>query len=132
MIRRLAYVSRPRTNLPATEIPRIIVAARANNARYGISGILVYTGTDFAQLIEGGPPAVATLWQRIGTDDRHVDMTLLLDEHDTTPWFPDWRVGYLSDRGLPDRFAEWRARGRTLPDAERITLRRLLAAADAY
>lgn len=131
MIRRLAYVSRPRTDLPATEIPRIIASSRANNARHGITGILVYTGTDFAQLIEGRPPAVATLWQHIGADDRHVDMALLLDEDDTTPWFPDWRVGYLTDRGLPDRFAEWRARGRTLPDAERMALRRLLAAADS-
>jgi hypothetical protein len=132
MIRRVAYVSRPRIDLPATEIPRIVVVSRAYNARNGITGILVYTGTDFAQLIEGRPPAVAALWQRIGADDRHVDMTLLLDEDDTTPWFPDWRVGYLTDRGLGRRFADWRARGRRLSDPERTTLRQLLAEADAF
>lgn len=132
MIRRLAYVSRPRTDLPATEIPRIVVSSRVNNVRHGLTGILVYTGTDFAQLIEGNPPTVATLWQRIGADDRHVDITLLLDEDDTAPWFDDWRVGYLTDRGLGHRFAEWRARGRTLPGADRTALRRLFAAADSF
>lgn len=130
MIRRLAYVSGPRAGLPPSEIPKIVTASRINNARIGICGVLVYTGTDFAQLIEGVPEDVEGLWRRIRTDDRHVDVTLLLDEQDTVPWFPEWRMGYLADRALAARIAEWRTLQQGIEATERGMLRRLLAEAD--
>lgn len=131
MIRRLAYVSRPRPDLPATEIPRIVLTSRANNARDRITGVLVYTGTDFAQLLEGERARVEALWRRIRDDDRHLDITPLLDEPDAAPWFPDWRMGYLADRGLARQLADWRALEHAIDPRERTTLRTLLAAADA-
>jgi len=131
MIRRLAYVSRPRPELPATEISRIVLASRANNARDRISGVLVYTGTDFAQLIEGDAGRVEALWRRICSDDRHLDVAPLLDETDTAPWFPEWRMGYLADRALAARFADWRGLDRTIGERERGALRNILASADA-
>lgn len=131
MIRRLAYVSRPRPGLPASEISRIVQVSRANNAQTGICGVLVYTGTDFAQLIEGLSADVEDLWSRIRADVRHADVTLLLDERDVAPWFPEWRMGYLSDRELSLRFTEWRALRHGIEATGRSELRRLLAAADA-
>lgn len=132
MIRRLAYVSRPQPDLPATEIPRVVVTSRANNSRDRISGVLVYTGTDFAQLIEGDQMRVDALWRRIRADERHLEITPLLDEADAAPWFPDWRMGYLADPALARKFAEWRRLGgHTIDERGRVALRTLLAAADA-
>ena len=131
MIRRIACVSRPRPNLSSVEIPRIVNVSRLNNARHAITGVLVFTGSDFAQLLEGAPDNVETLWQRLCRDERHLDLTSLLDERDTSRWFLDWRMGYLSDSAHASRLAAWRRLARPLGREERIELRFLLAAADA-
>ncbi len=131
MIRRMAYVSRPLPELAVTEIPRIVTVARANNARDGLTGVLVYTGADFAQLIEGPEPAVAALWARVAADHRHRDISILLDETNHRPWFPDWRMGYLVNADLARQIGVWRELRRRIEDgSERMELRRLLAAAD--
>ncbi|MCC7326134.1 MAG: BLUF domain-containing protein [Burkholderiales bacterium] len=130
MIRRLACTSFPRTNLPATEVPRLIACSRTQNARDGISGVLIYTGYEFVQLVEGTPEAVERVRQRIRGDDRQSDVLIILDERDAERWFDDWRVGYFAERALTDMLAGWRALGRRLDDGERDSLRRLLAAAD--
>lgn len=130
MIRRMAYVSRPQPDLAVTEIPRIVSVARANNARDGLTGVLVYTGADFAQLIEGPVPAVATLWARVAADHRHRDISILLDETNHRPWFPDWRMGYLVNADLARQITVWRDLQRRINDGDRMELRRVLAAAD--
>lgn len=131
MIRRLAYVSRPRPDLPAAEISRIVVRSRLNNERHKIAGVLVYTGTHFAQLIEGPPVDVEALWRRIKRDDRHLDVVLLLHENAVSPWFRDWRMGYLPESALSRHIDAWCARGRALDARSRWDLRQLLAAADS-
>ena len=70
MIRRLAYVSRPRPGLSVVEIPRIVSVCRARNEVEGITGVLLYTGLDFAQVIEGSWQPVVDLWERIRADER--------------------------------------------------------------
>ena len=131
MIRRLAYVSRPQPDLPAPELSRIVAMSRINNARDRLSGVLVYTGTDFAQLIEGAAARVEALWYRIGRDDRHRDVRLLFDESAQARWFSDWRMGYLADRNLSFLIRAWRGLDGAMDERRRFELRRLLAAADS-
>ena len=131
MIRRLAYVSRPRPDLPASELSRIVVASRTNNARDHLFGVLVYTGSDFAQLIEGASAHVYALWNRIKRDERHRDVVLLFDETASTPWFPDWRMGYLADRHLSFAIRGWSSLDGAMDEGGRFQLRQLLAAADS-
>lgn len=131
MIRRMAYVSQPLADLPVTEIPRIVATSRANNERDGLTGVLVYTGADFVQLIEGPEEAVATLWARVASDPRHRDIAILLDESNHRPWFPDWRMGYLLNADLARQIASWRDLRKRIDEGDRMELRRVLAAADA-
>jgi len=131
MIRRLAYVSRPRPDLRPAEISRIVVKSRVNNQRDGLTGVLVYTGNDFAQVIEGPSDRVEALWDRIKRDDRHQDVALLFDETSETPWFPDWRMGYLVNRSLTKHIGEWRDLDGAMDKRGRKQLRQLLAAADS-
>ena len=132
MLRRLAYVSRPSPDLPATEVSRIIHVSRVNNAAQGITGALVYTGTDFAQLIEGRHESVEVLWRKLQADPRHHDVLAFLDEPCERAWFETWRMGYLYDESLGERIAEWRALKARLAHVERDAVRALLASADAY
>jgi hypothetical protein len=131
MFRRLAYVSRPRPNLPRTEIPRIVSVSRVRNAQDGIGGVLLFTGMDFVQLIEGEVLAVAALWSRIHADPRHRDIAALLDERADDRWFADWRVGFPSDAATINLIAAWRERECLRDDTERGQLRLLFANADA-
>jgi hypothetical protein len=131
MIRRIAYVSRPRSGMSLVEVPRIVAHCRAHNALDGISGVLLFTGLDFAQVIEGAPDVVGRLWTRILADDRHQDIVPVLDARAQTRWFPDWRVGYPSDGALVGAIARWRACASPQSAAAGDELRRAFAAADA-
>lgn len=131
MIRRLAYVSRPRPNLPLTEIPRIVSTCRAHNHHAGITGVLLFTGIDFAQLIEGEPHAVADLWARISADGRHRDIVTFLDERDPSRWFSDWRVAFPSDSVVVGQIAAWREHEGAWTGDARAELRRVLEGTDS-
>jgi len=131
MIRRIAYASRPQSGLSFTEIPRIVAAARTRNTVAGITGVLLFTGRDFAQVIEGPRQTVADLWASIRADPRHHDMAVFLDERTPVPWFGDWRVGFPLDPLVTAQIESWRQRAGTWDDAQRNELLRQLAAIDA-
>ena len=132
MMRRLAYVSRPASDLAAADVSRIIQVSRVNNAAHGLTGVLVYTGCDFAQLIEGRDEEVERLWRKLQADPRHYDVLAFLDEPTDRAWFETWRMGYLYDDSLSERIAEWRALKARLAHVERDAVRTLMASADAY
>jgi Sensors of blue-light using FAD len=132
MIRRIGYVSRPVPGLSLAEIPRIVSICRARNAAAKIRGVLVFTGVEFAQLIEGPPESVVALWLKLHRDPRHCDLVTLFDERAPTPWFTEWRVGFSSDAATVSQIAHWRE----LPpsrwdDAQRAEMRQLLSSIDA-
>jgi hypothetical protein len=131
MIRRLAYVSRPRPGLSPVEIPRLISACRRHNESEGICGVLLFTGMNFAQLIEGPWEPVVELWRRIRADDRHCNIVTFLDEPAPSPWFSDWRVGYPSDRTMVEQISAWCNHSGAFDEAERLKFRQLLMAVDA-
>jgi Sensors of blue-light using FAD len=130
LFRRLGFLSLPRADLPGAELPRIIARSRINNARDEISGVLVYSGTDFVQLIEGPPTAVGALWARIRADPRHHDILVFVDTRDPTRWCNDWRVGYLDNLALVRQIADWRTLQRPWDAGDQNSFRRLLAAAN--
>jgi hypothetical protein len=106
--------------------------SRVNNAARGLTGVLVYTGTDFAQLIEGRHETVETLWRTLRADPRHHDIVTFLDEPTERAWFETWRMGYLYDDSLSQQIAEWRTLKARLAHVERDAVRMLMAAADAF
>jgi Sensors of blue-light using FAD len=132
MIRRFAYISRPADKLPHAEIPRIVSVSRSRNTAEDITGILLFTGLHFVQVIEGEPLQVAKLWTRIGEDARHHDVIVIVDERDNARWFSDWRIGFSSDSALAGRVEAWHQVGSgRWTAAARDELHRVLAAADS-
>ena len=121
------------TSVPASSpMPPAWETHTYHNAAQGITGALVYTGTDFAQLIEGRHESVEVLWRKLQADPRHHDVLAFLDEPCERAWFETWRMGYLYDESLGERIAEWRALKARLAHVERDAVRALLASADAY
>lgn len=85
------YSSQPFAFDEAT-LGNLLVNARSNNARDGISGALICRRDIFLQLLEGPEAKVEATLARIRKDDRHMNVTL----HRTGPvdrrLFGDWAM----------------------------------------
>jgi hypothetical protein len=97
-IRRIFYSSEPTTS--ADQVPAIIKASRRNNASASITGLLIYAGDRFAQLIEGPPVGIANLLESLHADTRHRDMKICIDETSDERWISNWSMGYLTNATL--------------------------------
>lgn len=70
-LKSLTYTSLARLDLTAEDLDAIHRTAREANALEGISGVLVFNGTHFLQIIEGAPNAIDELLERLRRDPRH-------------------------------------------------------------
>jgi FAD-dependent sensor of blue light len=82
------------------ELAQLLMHARGNNTRLGVTGMLLYEDSSFLQVIEGDAAVLETLFQLIGGDKRHKRvMTLLRREVDVRE-FGDWAMGFVSPKHL--------------------------------
>jgi hypothetical protein len=75
----------------------LLVWSRSYNAQRGLTGLLLYSETQFVQVIEGDESAVRHLYDRIRQDGRHHHVTTLSEGPEPHRWFADWQMaaGYL-------------------------------------
>lgn len=70
----------------------ILLDARKNNIRDGITGALICRHDIYLQLLEGPEAEVNAVIARIDRDDRHVGMKILLSEAIEERLFGDWAM----------------------------------------
>ena len=87
----LIYVSRPFGFDNAT-LNAILIAARANNPKYEITGALICRADMYLQLLEGDAAAVDSLFAQIIRDDRHLEVRTLYRKPATKRLFPEWAM----------------------------------------
>lgn len=100
--RTLLYVSTLAPTALISDVARIANTSRVRNCQDAITGLLVFDGCNFAQLVEGPHQAVAALLARLAVDKRHADMEVLIfGPLDGKRRFPGWDLGYhfASDGG---------------------------------
>lgn len=90
-IRQLIYTSQP-FGYDDAMLGGILVAARRNNERDGLTGALVCRHDIYLQLLEGPAEAVAAAFARIRRDDRHNDVVELVATDVDARMFPDWAM----------------------------------------
>ena len=88
----LTYTSLARLDLQAADLEAIHRTAREINALEGISGLLIFNGTHFLQVIEGAPNAIDDLVERLRRDPRHSGFELRDERTITERAFPDWSM----------------------------------------
>lgn len=76
------------------ELNRILTAAHAFNPTVGITGALAFTGSYFAQVIEGEKAAVSQLITSIMSDKRHTNVKIVIRDSLSERRFPDWTMAY--------------------------------------
>ncbi len=92
MLTQLIYASQP-FGFDRSILAGILVGARRNNKRDGITGALICRQDIYLQLIEGPTAAIDALYAKIKVDDRHQDVEpLARDDAVTQRMFPDWEM----------------------------------------
>jgi hypothetical protein len=90
-MKQLIYRSRP-FGFDKAMLAGILLSARRNNVRDGITGALICRHDLYLQLIEGPEEAIDGLYARITVDDRHDDVQLLLSSEVDRRMFPEWAM----------------------------------------
>jgi hypothetical protein len=92
MLHRLLYVSTANPSIDEAGLARIIETAQARNAALNITGLLVFTGSHFMQLLEGPKDAVEVVFDMICQDQRHGAVARLIAEPTRERSCPDWAM----------------------------------------
>ena len=102
-MRAITYVSSAKELFSERALLDLLEVSRANNARFNITGLLLYKGGSFIQVIEGPDDAISQLYKNICADKSHHNVITLIDEATTERTFPDWHMGFASL--TPENFA---------------------------
>ncbi len=94
-LKALTYTSLARPGLLAEDVDAIISSSRINNPLDGITGILIFNGSAFMQMLEGSEAAAPDLAERLIFDQRHTDVSVRDEKLITARSFPDWSMAYL-------------------------------------
>lgn len=88
------YASRARRPFTVDELDELLSRARKRNHADGLTGLLVFGGGGFVQVVEGEPAAVDAVFARIARDSRH---EVLMHTSRPIPerHFPEWQMGYV-------------------------------------
>jgi hypothetical protein len=90
----MIYCSQSVHDVDPDELVAILTASRENNEAVGVTGMLLYCGQSFLQMLEGDADEVRTTYERIALDERHTNLRVLFDDAVPARLFPDWTMGF--------------------------------------
>lgn len=92
----------------AQAVQELVASSRAANAKRDVTGMLLFSGNHFAQILEGSTDALIELYSHIRADSRHHDVFTLSFEPVEQREFGDWAMAIrgLSDKSLTDLSSE--------------------------
>ena len=98
----LVYVSSATELFSNDDLVALLSVSRRNNARDGITGMLLYRQGNFMQVLEGEEEKVHALHHRIQNDGRHHGLITMLQQPIAARQFGGWSMGFrnLSDPSL--------------------------------
>ncbi|MGJ8598239.1 BLUF domain-containing protein [Sulfitobacter sp.] len=91
MLSQYIYISTA-PNLSREDVDTILDASARNNPKDGITGLLLYNGRNFLQLLEGDAAKLDELMERISGDARHTGVSLLRSDEIAERTCPDWAM----------------------------------------
>jgi hypothetical protein len=127
------YASRASEHFSEHEIPDLLKQARLANAGHEITGMLLYIGGSFLQVLEGQPGIVDAVYGTILRDKRHTQVTLIARETILERAYEGWTMNHATLDpveageliGEPDYFAsaDW------VTQSDPVRAKKLLSAA---
>lgn len=98
MVSQYLYISTA-PSLERGEIDAILESSARYNPHHGVTGILLYNGRNFLQLLEAEESEIVTLMVKITQDSRHSGVSLLSRNQAVERACPDWAMQriYISE-----------------------------------
>ncbi|MDR9923002.1 diguanylate phosphodiesterase [Enterobacter hormaechei subsp. xiangfangensis] len=81
MLTTIIYRSHICEDVPVKALEDMVAAANCRNRQFDVTGILLFNGTHFFQLLEGPADNVKEIYQLICRDQRHHNVVELLSDH---------------------------------------------------
>ena len=98
---RLIYKSLAKAeSLKKDALHALIETASKNNEEAGITGMLLLTGNQFLQVLEGPSRFVNQIYNKIVNDERHSEVELISYEMIDATLFCDWTMKLMDLRSL--------------------------------
>lgn len=91
MVSQYLYISTA-PSLSREEVDAILASSARNNPERGITGLLLYNGRNFMQLLEGDEQTLVALMSRISNDPRHAGVSVLSRKEASERACPDWAM----------------------------------------
>lgn len=92
----LIYASSATEMLTEPALLEILEKAREKNARLGITGMLLYRGGNFLQVLEGEDESVRELYKVIRQDQRHKGVMLIAERPVPERNFAEWKMAFVN------------------------------------
>lgn len=98
----LVYVSSGTREFTHRDLVALLEQSRRRNLRQDVTGMLLYAGGNFIQVLEGLASDVDEIYASIEKDERNTGNVLLKRERIPERSFPDWSMGFnwLSDQAV--------------------------------
>jgi hypothetical protein len=72
----------------------MLLECRLNNRRSHLTGLLLFCGESFLQILEGPEENVGSIYKKICTDTRHKDVKVLYKKEISTRSFGNWEMSF--------------------------------------
>ncbi|STX51499.1 regulatory protein (GGDEF domain) [Legionella busanensis] len=89
----LIYKSQAKMPFNTSQLTQLAKIARFKNFTQQVSGLLIYSGQEFFQILEGRLDSIESIYNSILNDKRHKDIVLLVKEPITNRTFWRWNMG---------------------------------------
>lgn len=123
MLRQYVYISTA-TGIDPETIGSILEACQRNNRERQVTGLLLYNGRNFLQLLEGDVEDLSWVMRRIEGDPRHNGVSIIEDIAVDERACPDWLMRHIH---IADEVSERRAKlDAQLPEKLDPNLRRIM------
>jgi hypothetical protein len=96
MLFSLIYVSSAPHQMSSEELVEILRVSHKNNAPRAITGMLLYKGGNFMQVLEGPEKDVREIFAKIEKDPRHHSIIVLAEEEIEERQFAAWEMAFVN------------------------------------
>lgn len=118
----IVYISHASINFDKDALKQLLVQCRVNNKKNSVTGMLLYKGGEFIQVIEGEEADVIDTFKRIRSDQRHEGVEAILKEKIDQRFFPFWAMGQCD----PEKCAQTRDRALSDLKYDKVSVYKLL------
>jgi hypothetical protein len=90
----LIYVSKATKEMTKEDLTNLLEQSRERNKKLNVTGMLLYSGLSFIQVLEGASNDVEDIYESIIKDDRNTDNYIVQKKGIDEREFPNWTMGF--------------------------------------